>query len=237
MYLTVTNQGPSQTFEAECRIVARRNDPNPQQLRTYNLQWQHRDRASALVCGKSDNLLIASAGDDRVTGMEWMRLEAAMGEHGPDSHWLSNEKLKPEYDIEIKIFGDKSDQPQVEQFTVRAGNSRALEMFRRHVRIVSPSDGAEVAYRHIVNGIVSPPDATVQVYLRSGNGIWYHQGDIIATAGSWEINCWFGNPGSPLGSEYEIEARSNGNIQGKQFRILPSTGTHSNSITVRRTRN
>jgi hypothetical protein len=29
MYLTVTNQGPAQTFEAECQILARRNDPKP----------------------------------------------------------------------------------------------------------------------------------------------------------------------------------------------------------------
>jgi hypothetical protein len=92
MYLTVTNRAHEQMFEAQCRILARRNDPNPTPLRTFDLQWESGTRAFHLNSGQSGNLFIASAGKGPATNMEWMRLEAAPagqhGQQGPDSCWV-----------------------------------------------------------------------------------------------------------------------------------------------------
>jgi len=130
MFLSITNRGTAQIFHAQCRILTRRNDPNPQHLMTLDLQWQYGGEGKHLVRGQAGNLLIASAGEDKPRGMEWMKIEGALGHHGPESRWVWSDKKRPEYDLEITILGDKSDQPQSERFTLRAGSSRALEMFK-----------------------------------------------------------------------------------------------------------
>lgn len=131
MYLTITNRGPKQSFQAQCRILARRHDPNPPILRTYDLQWEYGGMALSLVPGQSGNLLIASAGENREEGMEWMKLESAVGLQSIESRWERGNKTAPEYDLEIRIIGHESDKPQSDRFTVRAGSTRALEMFLR----------------------------------------------------------------------------------------------------------
>ncbi len=234
MYLTVTNRGPKQSFQAQCRILARRNDPNPSPLRTYDLGWEYGGMAYCLMPGQSGNLLIASAGEDRPAGMEWMRLEAAVGQQSVDSRWNRGEKALPEYDLEIKIIGHESDKPQSARFTVRAGSTRALEMFGMHLEITDPRNDSEVGHRHVVRGLVGGTDAKVQVWVHASN-LWHHQGNATATDSVWSLNCWFGREDTP-GGVFQIMAVADGNIENKNFEIMPEGGVRSGIVTVRRTR-
>jgi len=130
LYLAVKNVAVKQMFRAQCRVVERRNDPNPQPRMIFNLTWEHGGRDKYLQRGESGNLLIASAGADRFSDMEWMKLE---GTNAPDSHWPRSEKQRPEYDLEITVFGLDSDETQMESFTLKAGAARALEMRTRKI--------------------------------------------------------------------------------------------------------
>jgi hypothetical protein len=129
MYLTVRNQGQKQqAFQGQCRILARRNDPNPAQLIAYDLQWHYGGQAQTLMPWQYGNLLIASAGHDKDSELEWLQLEPAMGQPKPlRSHWNRGDK-PPEYDVEITILGSDSSEPHSERFTVRSGTHCALEM-------------------------------------------------------------------------------------------------------------
>jgi len=236
MFVGIKNLGRKQYFEAQCRVVAVRNTSCP--LTTFNLAWECGGAAYQLKTGEWGNLLIASADEDRASHLEWMRLESFSSKILPECRWTPGAKSLPECDVEITVLGHQSDAPRTERFTVRAGKgNQALEMFRRNVLILFPSEGAEVGHRHAVNGTVSPPDAQVQVYVRPGKQDWYHQGDVVASNGTWQLNCWFGNPDTGIGGEYNIEARSNGNIVGKRFAVLPPLGTPSNFVKVKRTKN
>jgi hypothetical protein len=231
IFLTVKNVGAKQTFRAQCRVVERRNDPNPQVRMTFDLLWQHGGREKHLQSWESGNLLIASAGEDKSRGMEWMKLE---GEHAPDSRWPWPEKIRPEYDLDITVLGNQSDEPQTGQFTLRAGTSCALEMYKRECQIFHPPDGAGVSYKSTVSGMVSPPNAKVQLWVYAG-GQWHNNGFAKVVGSTWEKECCFGNPDTPLGGVYPVIAVANGTIAGnKQWKTLPMSGTHSNKIEVRR---
>lgn len=237
MYLTVTNKGPRQPFQAQCRILARRNDPNPPTLGIYDLQWQSGGMVLTLMPGQSGNLLIASADEDRAQDMEWITLEPAAGQQPIESHWVRGNKTHPEYDLEIKIIGQESNKPQSEYFTLRAGSSRALEMFRRSLKINKPHDNDEVGHRHLVEGSVGRLNASVQVWVHASGGralLWYHQGKVTASGNAWSMNCWFGLENKNEGM-FEIIAIADGNIESKNFEILPQTGIRSEIIRVRRT--
>ena len=186
--------------------------------------------------GEAGNLLIASADEDKPHGMEWMKLEAS-GHHGPESRWPWSEKRRPEYDLDITVLGNQSDEPQTERFTMRAGASRALEMYKRECKILYSSDGAEVGHKHTVSGMVSPPDAKVQLWVYAGRQ-WHNNGFATVIGFTWKKECCFGNPDTPIGGIYPVRAVSNGTIPGdKQWATLPNSGTQSNEIKVRRTSN
>jgi hypothetical protein len=126
MFLTVTNLGAQrQDFQAQCRILARRNDPNAPQLITFDLQWEYGERSYTLVSGQAGNLLIASAGHSEHKDIEWLQLESAGSVKPQRSDWNWGDRL-PEYDIEVTILGDG--EPQREKFTVRAGKECAIKM-------------------------------------------------------------------------------------------------------------
>jgi hypothetical protein len=240
MYLRVINHGAEQMFEAQCKVIARRNDPNPQHRATFNLKWENGSAALRLMPGESRNLLIASADEDRSSMIGTIRLESATAIPSPESSWnLGRGEALPEYDVEIIILGQQSNSPKVGDFVVRAGKNRALEMYRRSVNIMSPSDGGGVNYRHDISGLVSPLDAKVDVYVCAGDLLWYHQGQFSANIGWWRIKGWFGKADSPIGGEYKIVAVSNTEISGKQEPrpFPPSIGTQSKTVTVRRTGN
>jgi hypothetical protein len=62
--LEVINKGAKQKFHAQCRILERRNDPNPQRRIVLDLNWWNRsEQRIVLGNGESCNLLIAEAGD------------------------------------------------------------------------------------------------------------------------------------------------------------------------------
>jgi hypothetical protein len=194
MYLTVTNRGHEQLFEAQCRVIERRNDPNPTPLRTFDLQWESGTRALHLRSGQSGNLHIASVGKGPATNTEWMRLEAApVGQHGqqgPESRWTTPAKSLPEYDVGITIIGQQSNQQQSEVFTVRAGNSRALEMFKRGLAVATPETLAErtVKLRREIEDFVigvgrkpkaelSANDSSLEIIKKSRQAVelWYNK--------------------------------------------------------------
>jgi len=126
MFLTVTNLGMQrQAFQGQCRILARRNDPNTPQLITFDLQWEYGGQSYTLAPGQAGNLLIASAGQGEHRDWGWLQLESAGSIKLQRSDWHWGDKL-PEYDIEVTILGDG--EPQREKFTVRAGKECAIEM-------------------------------------------------------------------------------------------------------------
>jgi len=130
MLLAVQNLGPKQRFRAQCRIMDRRNDPNPPRKVTVNLGWEVEGiKDMTILFHESRNLVIAGAGYDPIAGIEWMNILGVSEQ--PESRWTRGQKENlPEYDLEIRVFGDKSDRPHVEQFTVRPGIHTALEMFK-----------------------------------------------------------------------------------------------------------
>jgi hypothetical protein len=232
MYLTVKNRGAKQSFQAQCRTVGQRNDANPRQVRTFNLNWEYGGRALQLMPGESGNLLIASAGEDRTKGTEWMKLESASVGQGPSSHWLRGAQKLPEYDIEITILGQKSNQPQTELFTVRAGTSCALEMYHPLVKIETPIEGQVLGKREIqVSGSVTIPRARMELRVFAG-GRWHHNGYWYAQGHLWTGTCWLGNKDS-IGGNFTIVAIADGDMDVKQkYATLPKTGCQSNAVTV-----
>lgn len=162
--------------------------------------------------------------------MEWMKLEAP-GHHGPESKWGSDEKKRPEYDLEIVVLGDKSDQPQSERFTLRAGSTCALEMYRRYVRIDSPVNQAVVNQRKCrVQGSVGIPHSRVQLFVYVG-GQWHQNGDATVRGNSWEGICWFGDKDATRG-EYRIRAIADGDLEPIKYKELPNNGVRSEDISV-----
>jgi len=137
MLLAVTNRGLKQMFHAQCRILDVHNDPNPPRRVILDLKWEYEIRQLSIIPGESRNLLVAAAGYDVISGMEWMRI---MGiSERPWSRWPRGEKAnRPEYDLEITVFGDHAETPYSEQFILRPGRHTALEMVRAVSRPASP---------------------------------------------------------------------------------------------------
>jgi hypothetical protein len=232
IFLMVKNLGPKQTFRAQCRVLARRNDPNPQPVLMFDLNWQYGGRDLYLARGQEGNILIATAGEDKSIDSEWMKLEAANSQQGPDSRWMFGAQLLPEYDLEITILGDKSDHPQSERFTVRPGKNCALEMYRPFVRIESPASNTELHKRECrVKGSVGIPRAKVQLLVFAG-GQWHPNQDATVKGESWEGTCWLGDKRATRG-QYKIIAVANGNIDtSKKYKWLPEGGYRSNEVDI-----
>jgi len=236
MFLAVTNRGHKQIFEAQCRVITVRN--TSLMLRTYNLKWESGSATCELKTGEAGNLWVASADEDRTANLEWIKLETSAPSHELSRcQWTSGAQSLPEFDLDIRVLGQQSNQPQTEYFTLRAGTHRALEMYKRECQILWPSDGAEVGYKNTVSGTVGPPNAKVQLWVYAG-GQWHNNGFATVNGSKWKKECCFGNPDTPLGGPYPVVAVANGTIQGdKQSTILSNSGTCSDKITVRRTSN
>ena len=232
MYLTVTNRGEKeQAFQAQCRILARRNDKNSTQFVAFDLQWQYGGQSYRLMPGQHGNLLIASAGDDGRHEWQWMQLESALGQPKLQrSDWQHGDAL-PEYDVEITILGDRANKAYSERFTVRAGTECALEMYRRYVRIDAPTSKTEVNQReYLVKGSVGVPRAKIQLWVYAG-GQWHPQANVIVKENSFEGICWFGDKDSTRG-EFEVRAVADGNLEIRKYKILPDVGVQSEDVTV-----
>jgi hypothetical protein len=227
MLLAVQNLGPKQRFRAQCRVIDRRNDPNPTRKVVVNLQWEVEGiKDMTILPHESRNLVIAEADHD--SQIEWMRILGVSEQ--PESIWaLGQRDNRPEYDLDISVFGDKSDAPHVEQFTLRSGTHSALEMFKRYLAITDPKSGAEVGYRHDVSGTVGPPNADVHVWVYAGK-MWHSNGHATVTGSTWHRECYFGNKDSPVGGEFPVVAIANGNIREDKLTGLPDVGTRSNEI-------
>jgi len=124
------NLGEKQTFHAQCRVLARRNDPNPQRLLTLDLGWVRKGRELEIHRGETCSLYVARSGQDRpLRDIEWIEI---VGSPEPvQSQWAIGQVTPlPEYDVEIVIFGGENQEPYSEKFTIRAGRECALEMFK-----------------------------------------------------------------------------------------------------------
>jgi hypothetical protein len=136
MLLAVTNKGRKQKFHATCRLLARRNDPNNLHQRPYDLAWE-RDllREVTLVSGESCNLIIATADIDRSIHLCEVRMQGLSNgslDKVEYSRWDEfDQKSKPEYDLEISLFGEGDQIPAMNLFTLKCGGRvSALEMVR-----------------------------------------------------------------------------------------------------------
>ncbi|MGA8503617.1 MAG: hypothetical protein WB683_18845, partial [Candidatus Sulfotelmatobacter sp.] len=234
MYLRINNRGHAQMFEVQCKVIERRNDPNPQHRVTIPLSWEHpHGRALYLLTGQSGNVLVASAGENRSSMMGWMKLESASSTLGPESRWnLPSKEPLPEYDVEITVLGQQSNQPRSEYFTVRAGKSCAIEMYHPLVKIETPAEGEVFRKREIqVRGSVTIPRARIELRVFAG-GRWHHNGYWNAQGHLWTGTCWLGDKDSIKGN-YTIVAIADGDMEWKQtYTTLPKTGHQSNEVTV-----
>lgn len=132
MLLAVKNKGRKQKFYAQCRPLARRNDPNVLRRTTYDLRWENDESREAVIAtGESRNLLIATAEIDRVKHFEEVRLierTTISNKYAEWSRWDRGTQ-KPEYDLEISVFGEGNGEHKTERFTLKCdGASSALEM-------------------------------------------------------------------------------------------------------------
>jgi hypothetical protein len=141
-FLEVVNKGKKQMFTAQCRILERRNDPNPTPHILLDLAWWMRpSRKIEIATGESCNLLVAEAGDVKGRDgwvMEWIGVRGFDG-NLHDSRFDRGTANLPEYDLEISVFGDASEKPYVAHFTLQPGTSRALEMIRKMEEIWEPA--------------------------------------------------------------------------------------------------
>jgi hypothetical protein len=139
--LAVQNLGTPVTLRAQCRLIDRRNDPNPLHRAMFRLGWDGpQKRAVKLRRGGSCNLVVARASEIKGRQIEGRPPEEDMylmqiwglsaqgdeGEEKESSRWYYGNEL-PETDLEITIVGENHT-PYVECFTVKPGNNSASEM-------------------------------------------------------------------------------------------------------------
>lgn len=178
---------------------------------------------------ESSNLVIAEADHD--PEMEWLKILG--NSEKPESLWGRGQTDNlPEYDLEISVFGDKSDTPHIEQFTIRPGLQTALEMYKPSIAIESPGNGTESKKREcLVKGSVTIPHAKVELRVFAG-GKWHHNGYATVKGNSWERTCWFGDKDAIRG-EYLIRAIANGNLDPAiKYPQLPTSGCQSKDVKV-----
>ncbi len=132
LFLEVHNQDEQQLFNAQCRVLDRRNDPNPKRLLTLDLKWERSSsRELDIRNGERCNLYVARAGQDHNKEIEW--IEIVGSPESVQSQWtIGNVEPLPEYDVEVIIFGSKKKEPYSQKFTIVAGRESALEMFLMH---------------------------------------------------------------------------------------------------------
>jgi hypothetical protein len=109
---------------------------------------------------------------------------------------------------------------------------------RRHpaatIRISAPVDGARVAFRQDVSGVVQPATA-VAVYVKPRNGNYYKQWDPIAGSkiGHWHSWSQFGDDKSSDGDAFDIVAVTGGLNFPNSLRELPSDWRVSKPVHVK----
>ncbi|MGD0827815.1 MAG: hypothetical protein ABSA09_06975 [Desulfobaccales bacterium] len=99
------------------------------------------------------------------------------------------------------------------------------------IEILSHKNGRDVQYREKVSGTISMPNSSMQVLVHAGNDRWYLQRNVVVRDNSWEVECYFGDEGSPSGSSYEIVAISPAQKIASIIDTLPSNVTKSEFIT------
>ena len=108
----------------------------------------------------------------------------------------------------------------------------------RKITITVPCDGATVAPREFVGGMVADQNARVSVVIRPmrANGYWVQPNVTVRQGGNWRVLCYFGEPGSQhSGMPYEVMAFVNPaeNLkEGQQLPDWPQAESKSNVIQV-----
>jgi hypothetical protein len=120
------------------------------------------------------------------------------------------------------------------------------------VEITNLTNGDRVeGFHSLVQGRVSDPHATVRVLVHplAVAEAWIQDIPIVDSAGNWQVNAYFGEPGNGVNQDYEIIAlatsenflvtRATGNgLSPSKINIdkLPQNTNRSNTVTVTRIR-
>lgn len=132
MFVSVTNHDKKQRFHATCKLLERRNDPNPLNKQTYDLAWERQSwRVLNLATGEPCNLLIATVEPVPNSQMLETKLKGFSGKALTVKEWSrwggQYVTETPEYDLEITVFGESTS--HTEKFTLQCGGKfSALEM-------------------------------------------------------------------------------------------------------------
>jgi hypothetical protein len=120
------------------------------------------------------------------------------------------------------------------------------------IEIIKPKT-ATVAegYRALVQGHVSDPHANVRVLVHPlvVAEMWVQDSPVVDSAGNWQVNAYFGEPGKGIGENFEIIAlATNENflvtwVTGNALPLgqidsasIPRNTNPSNTVTITRTR-
>jgi hypothetical protein len=98
--------------------------------------------------------------------------------------------------------------------------------------ITSPQEGESVPYRREVTGIVVPALSKVQIFVHSGDNMWYRQPQPSIDGSSWKVSCYFGNEQST--GIFRIVALDGTAIFNAKITQLPQRIAKSKIITVSR---
>lgn len=92
----------------------------------------------------------------------------------------------------------------------------------RQIVITAPCDGAKVAPRHFVEGLVSDSNAQVCVVIRplETPDFWVQPSVTVREGGKWKVLCYFGEPGKHSGKPYEVMAFVNPKENLKEGQLL-----------------
>lgn len=108
----------------------------------------------------------------------------------------------------------------------------------RKIVITSPCDGATVALRHFVEGIVADPNARVWVVIHPMEvaDYWVQPAVTVREGGKWKVLCYFGEPGPQhSGKHYEVTALVNPKealSEGQLYQGWPEAESRSQVIEV-----
>lgn len=92
----------------------------------------------------------------------------------------------------------------------------------RRITITAPCEGAKVAPRHFVEGLVSNENAQVWVVIHPMEvADFYVQPTVtVREGGKWKVLCYFGEPGQHSGKRYEVMAFANPKEKMNQGKLL-----------------
>jgi hypothetical protein len=109
---------------------------------------------------------------------------------------------------------------------------------KRKLLIDAPCDGAKVAQRHFVQGVVTDAKAQVWVIVHpmETSDYWAQPNVTVRDGGKWKVLAYFGEPGAQhSGKSFEVRAVANPKLPLKEGQMLakwPEAESTSQTIEV-----